>query len=178
LGFLLLSWWLFSPGQMLSLLQRAFTPFTEVSIAKKTRITMMQPPEGNTSVRENQKVDFRVLIEGRVPRPKAPDAPMLCYRHRLSDEYRMIEMDQGADGEWTATVLADQVSHGFWYKVTAGDAETPEYQVKLRVIPQVVWTEVTYQHRPYRCLPDRTVKFPGEEGVHANLHEYRGTVVT
>src|SRR5262249_12638700 len=123
LGFLLLSWWLFSPGQMLSLLQRAFTPFTEVSIAKKTRITMLQPPEGNTSVRENQKIDFRVLIEGRVPRPKAPDAPMLCYRHRLSDEYRMIEMDQGADGEWTATVLADQVSPGFWYKVTAGDTQ-------------------------------------------------------
>ncbi len=32
---------------------------------------------------------------------------------------------------------SDQVLNGFWYKLAAGDTETPEYQIKVQSLPHV-----------------------------------------
>jgi hypothetical protein len=81
------------------------------------------------------------------------------------------------DGTWTWTMPADQVLNGgFWYKVTAGDAETAEFQVKVVPIPQVREFDVTYDYRPY-LRPRRAGKvYP--RSVFSGLKAPRGTEVS
>src|SRR5262249_1852210 len=73
--------------------------------------------------------------------------------------------------------LGDQVQNGFWYKIAAGDQETPEYQVRVQSLPQATRFEVTYHYRPYRKLADDRVLFPNEQAVLPYIRDYRGTEV-
>ena len=82
------------------------------------------------------------------------------------------------DGTWTATLLAYQVQNGFWYKLAAGDTETPEYQVKVQSLPQATRFEATYHYRPYRKLADDKVVFPNEQAVIPRIRDFRGTDVS
>jgi hypothetical protein len=167
------------PGRFGSLLARTFTPFAERAIPTRTDILLLQPEGGNVTVPLNQKVAFRVQVQGRVPAVNQPDAPRLLFRYSPNDPYaeRPLEQDPVTD-EWTTTLLADQVQSGVQYKVTAGDAQTPTYQVTVRSVPQVVRCEVRYHYRPYLHLQDRRDSFPNERTVFPHLKDYRGTMVT
>jgi hypothetical protein len=63
------------------------------------------------------------------------------------------------------------VHNGFSYKVAAGDAETPEYQVRVRSTPLVEKIDVLYHYRPYLGWKDETSQEP-------NLKAPRGAEVT
>src|SRR5262249_13545884 len=119
-------------GQFVSLLQRAFVPFDKVAIATRTEITLRQPQHGDVTVPGRENVPFRVEVRGRVPGVNQPDSARLHYRYRQSDPYIVRLLEQDVDGEWIRTLVADEVQNGFWYKITAGDAETAEYQVKVQ----------------------------------------------
>src|SRR5262249_28660665 len=141
-------------------------------------LELLQPREGDLTVLVNQKVDFRVLVTGRVPRPNQPDSVRLHYRYNQDDPYVQQPLEQDADGDWVTTLLADQVHNGFWYKITGGDASTPEYQVRVRSLAQVMRFDVTYKFRPYRKEADLTVSYPNEISTQPHLRALRGTEVT
>jgi hypothetical protein len=166
------------PGTFLSLLQRTFAPFAEIAIATRTNLELLQPEGGDRTVLVNQRVDFRARVTGRVPRPNQPDSVKLHYRYGPTDPYLEQQLEQDSEGDWGTALLGDQVHNGFWYKITAGDAATPEYQVKVRSLAQVTRFDVTYKYRPYRKENDLTVSYPNETSAQPNLMALRGTEVT
>src|SRR5205823_5721825 len=105
-------------------------PFEKKPIATRTEITLLNPLGGDATVQVRQDLTFRVRLEGRVPKVNQPDAPKLHLRYHPSDPYLVRPLEPDADGDWSRLVPADEIQGGFWYKITAGDAETPVYQVK------------------------------------------------
>src|SRR5207248_8633090 len=116
---------------------------------------------------------------GRVPRVNQPDALKLHYRYRQSDPYTVRPLDEDADGQWFKTLVADEVQGGFFYKVTGGGVETPEFEVKVRAQPHVTRFEATYHYRPYLCRDDLKARYgPSEALLRPDLKDLRGTEVT
>ena len=162
----------FRPGQFLSLLDRAFAPFRETTIATRTRLTLVQPVNGDATVPVSQPVSFVVRVDGRVPDPNQADALKLLFRTNQADpvyQERLLEHGD-ADREWALRLPAFEVQNGLWYKIAGGDAETPEYRVDVRSSPLVTRWKHVYHYRPYLCRPDRTSDDP-------NLEAPRGTEV-
>ena len=166
-----------SPGRFLGLMGRAFAPFTSASIAPRVGITMVQPAAGNAVVGPNQKVVLRAQISGEFPRVNHPQAPTFHYRYQADDSWVTRYLDDDGQGLWSITVLADQVQNGFAYKISAGDAETPEFQVEVRSQPRATKFEMTYHYRPYRKLPDEMVVFPNQHAVMPRILGHRGTEI-
>jgi collagen type III alpha len=165
------------PNQFGSLFRRAFAPFVGSGLGTRTEITLLKPLAGNATVPLNQRVEFEARIEGRFPKIGQPDAPRLFYRYQAADPYVPLPLDENPDGNWGATLNSDQVLNGLWYKIAAGDTETPEYQIKVQSVPHVQRFEITYHYRPYRKLTDDKVVFPNEQAVIPRLIDYRGTEV-
>jgi hypothetical protein len=165
------------PNQFGSLVRRAFLTPLFTRLDTKTEITLLRPAQGNVTVPLGQHADFQAQIEGRFPRAGQPGAPRLLYRYQASDPYVALPLDEALDGTWTATLVGDQVQNGLWYRIAAGDTETPEYQVKVQSLPQATRFEITYRYRPYRKLAEQTVVFPNDEAVWPRIKEYRGTEV-
>jgi len=141
--------------------------------ASRTDLQILQPEDGDATVAEGQPVHVTVLVEGKVPDPLRRNALKLLLRYQPGDSYEEQALDHQSGKEWGTTVPAFRVQKGFWYKVTGGNAETPEYRVNVRITPKVTAIDVTYQYRPYVCRPDFVI--PNHDG---NLKELRGTRVT
>ena len=69
-----LGWLAAAPGQVWSLLQRAFMPFDQARIANQTRLTLLQPAGGDVSLAANQPLQVRVEVQGYVPAINTRDA--------------------------------------------------------------------------------------------------------
>jgi hypothetical protein len=168
----LLVLYVMSPQQFLSLMNRAFAPFVEASIATRTRLELRKPESGDLTVPVGRAVSFEVWVEGRIPDPAKADALKLLYRYGPADPYQERAMDRGdSDRLFVSVIRPEEVQTGFWYKITGGDAETPEYRVQVRSTPLLTGFDVTYHYRPYLRWPDQTTH-------DQNLHGYKGTEVT
>jgi flagellar biosynthesis GTPase FlhF len=133
-----------------SLFARAVVPFGRDGAVTRTHVSIVRPEGGDAVVTMGKEVTIVAKVTGRVPAARAKDAPCLLYRRDESEPYRQRYM-QPVEGssEWAATVAPGDVGEGFFYKVTAGDAETPEHRVTTRPRPLIQFFRVTYHHRPY-----------------------------
>jgi collagen type III alpha len=169
--FIALFLWI-GPAPFRSLLARAFTPFsTTGGIATRTQVSIVRPEGGDTVVTIGHPVTIVAQIEGRIPQPHHRDAPCLLYRHDPSEPYRQRYL-QGDDTqrEWATTISPLDVGNGFYYKVTAGDGETPEYRVRVRAAPLIGDFLATYHYRPYTQKATRS-------RTQRKLEDVRGTRV-
>ncbi len=172
-------WFLTGPGQLVSLLARAFAPFEKTIIAARTTITLINPPNGDAQVPMRQDVVIRVQVTGRIPRVNQPDALRLHFRYRQRDPYIVRPLEEDADGQWSRTLVPDDVQDGFWYKVTGGDAETREFRIVARPQPQVMRFDVTYKYRPYLRRADTEARYGPTESIRSpDLKAERSTQVT
>jgi collagen type III alpha len=174
----LIGLFLSGPGRFSSLLARTFAPFSERVIPTQTDILLIEPAEGNLNVPVNQKMFFRVQVTGRVPAVNQADSVRLLFRYNRADPYARQPLQRDANDEWTAVFLPDQVQNGFWYRIAAGDAQTPEYQVRVHSFPQVVRFDLLFHYRPYLHLADRKDHYPNQRAVLPQIKDYRGTQVT
>lgn len=159
------------PAQFRSLMGRAFAPFSGSQLATRTQITVTQPDGGDTTVAIGRAVSLAVHVDGRVPPTEGPDAVRLLYRHHAGEPFEERPFAAGETRrDFVLTVPASEVQNGFLYKVAGGDAETPEYQVRVRSTPLVTDTEVRLHYRPYLRRPDETTHEP-------NIEVLRGTDV-
>src|SRR5262245_272481 len=159
------------PTQFFSLISRAFAPFTNITVANRTQLTLVKPEGGDAEVPMGRAVSFTVEVGGRIPGPGQPDALRLHYRYNPNDGYEEKALERGESAHlWVTTIPAALVQNGFWYKITGGDAATPEYRVQVRTVPLVTGHEVTYKYRPYLGWPEQTSR-------NANLEGHRGTEV-
>jgi hypothetical protein len=160
----------FGPSMM-----RAFAPFYTPAPIARTRITDVQP--GDAEVIPTQPIAFAARIEGRVPSGNRPEAPTLSYRYHADEDYLTQPLQSDGAETWTTSLLPAQIRTGFTYKISAGDAETPEYQVRVRTRTHVAKFALTYQHPPYRKLPTGPFVFPNDKETKPIIRGPRGSEV-
>ncbi len=165
------------PNQFSALLQRAYAPFQDIGIGTRAKIEMIQPREGNLTTVPDKSVEIRAHITGYYPRTNQPAAPRLLFRYSPDDAFVPVPLADEGNDTWSILRKPDQVRTGFFYKVAAGDAETPEYQVTARGVPRAERFEVTYKYRLYLRLPDLIVAFPNEKLTEPRIQAKRGALV-
>jgi hypothetical protein len=145
------------PAYFLGFLGRAFVPFGGASAPTAptaTQITLVKPSAGDAVVPDDRPVDIIVRVGGRVPDARAADALKLQFHYDLNAPYEQRLLDADDAGRWGITLPPVDVKDGFWYKVTGGDAETPEYRVRLT--PRLTDFKAVYHFRPYTARAAET----------------------
>src|SRR5262249_39826924 len=100
------------------------------------------------------------------PDRAGPDALRFLFRYQPNVPYEERAPEPGdTTGEFTLIVPAYEVHNGFFYKFQGGDAETPEFQVRVRSAPLITDFDVTYHYRPYLRRPDRYSRDPNLEAL-------------
>ncbi len=169
---LVVLFFLLGPAPFGSYLGRAFSPFAEGAVATRTQVSILRPEGGNAVVTIGNPVTIVAQVTGRIPGARDRDAPCLLYRHDPAEPYTRRYLQHEESGQqWATTIAPTDVRTGFWYRVTAGDAETPEYHVQARAQPLIADFLATYRHRPYTRRADRT-------DTRRKLEDLRGTNVT
>ena len=169
---------LFGPAMFLQSMAHAFAPFyTPPTPILRTQLTLLEPKNGDVEVNPTQTVSFAARIEGRVPIGNRTDAPKLRWRYQDNEDFFTQSLQQDSAGVWTAEMPPGQFRAGFTYKITAGDAETPEHQVSVRAGAHVKKFEITYRHRPYRKLANATETFPNPNAARPHIAGPRGSEV-
>ena len=142
----------------MGLLGRTFAPFGAADtnvLPTSTQIRVVKPVDGNAVVPGDRPMDILVRVDGRVPDPRAEDALKLLFRYQPAAAYQQRPLEKADDGgRWGVSLPAVDVQDGFWYKVTGGDAETPEYRVRLT--PRVLDFKTVYTFRPYTAKAKET----------------------
>ncbi len=162
------------PNQFLSLLGRAFTPFSSGAIASQTTLNLLLPAGGDLTVPVNSAVDFRVEVLGRIPDPAGAGAVRLRFRYNPADPvWEEIRLDPSPrePREFALRMPAGRVQNGFIYQIVGGDAATLEYRVQVRSSPLIEGFEIGYHFRPYLHFRDQIATNP-------NIESLRGTEVT
>jgi hypothetical protein len=169
---LIVLFFVFRPAQFKSLLGRSFAPFSAGAIATKTQLTLEKPDPAEPTITTGQTITVAVHVTGKVPAKGSPERVRVLIRHNQVDpEFEEIDMKEGETSrDFLVKVPEDLVLNGFWYKVAAGDAETPEYRVTVRSLPLFTDFEATYEYPSYahksedksfspdlRALPGTTV---------------------
>ena len=142
-----------------------------------TRTSMMltEPKEGDITI--NQGEDFRVEVElkGRIPKKTDSDVARVRMWYNPDDpnsyEERPLEPIEGRKNSFGLTVPAKQLRNGFRYKLLAAKAQTRDFEVKVRIIPQFTGWEVSYAYPEY-------LKREPEKSGDPNLVGYYNTIVT
>jgi collagen type III alpha len=165
------------PRQFGSLMARAFVPIGGNALQPATTIAILKPGTGDVIVPANQRVDFLAKIEGTVPAPNTLGAPSLYYRYTTNDAFVRVPLDIDNIDQWSVRLSPDQVRTGLFWKITASDASTPEYQLRVRAQPFVTRLDATYVYLPYRRLAPETVSMPNEALPQPRLIGHRGTEV-
>ena len=146
----LLVWFALSPGQFLSLVQRALAPFEKEQLRPPPSSAGQSQERQPGLLTREQDVPVRVEITGRVPGVNESKSPKIHYRYSADGRYseRPLDRDPQNPGEWTFTVKRDLIRTGLLYKLSAGDTETEEYDIAVIATPQVVCWQVIYQLTP------------------------------
>lgn len=170
---LVVLFFVFRPAQFGSLVGRTFAPFTSGDIKTQTQIELTKPNPPEPTITDGQTVAVAVHIGGKVPRTDAPDRVRLMVRHNPADpNFTEVTMPPGdTSRDFEVRVPNHLVQNGFWYKVAAGDAETPEYKVTVRSLPLFTAFQATYEAPKHLRRKTETLNSPILQG-------YRGTTVT
>lgn len=170
---LVVLFFVFGFNQFSSVLRRTFVPFSSDAIATRTQLRVTKPEPPNATVTAGQTVVIGVEVGGRIPDPNDADRVRVLIRHNPNDPtYIPVPMEPGeSKRDWQVKLQDYHVQNGFWYKVAAGDAETPEYRVTVHSLPLVESVEVGYRYPAYLNAKPGVRKDPRIEAP-------RGTLVT
>jgi hypothetical protein len=130
-------------------------PGTGGPAVQRNQITVRQPVNGNTIVAAGTSVSFAVRIDGELPAHDPEQAPRLHVIYPQSNDHltRPLTRPRSTGADWTAIVSANEVREGFRYRVTAGDAESPEYNVGVSFPPAITKFTATINYPEYVGLP-------------------------
>lgn len=141
----------------------------------RTSLTLLSPKDGNATVDQGTDVRIEAEIRGYLPEKGQPGSPVVRLWYNPDDpgtyEERPLEQVEDQRHVYGLTIPAKQVRNGFQYRITAGKVQTPDYEIKVRIIPQFQSWEVQYQYPTY-------LKREPEKTGDPNLVGYYGTLVT
>jgi hypothetical protein len=163
-------------GDFFRLLGGVLAPMRPASVTphvQQNRITVRLPEGGDASVAAGSAIDFAVRVSGDLPAGE-DQAPKLTLTYAQSKDpvVRSMVKPRTPGSDWTAVVSALEVRDGFTYKVTAGDAETPTYQISVLFTPAVTRFQAVYRYRDYVGQPKIKVQVDNRR-----LQAWRGTEV-
>lgn len=119
----------------------------------RTSLVLEEPVDGNTTIFNNQDVRFTVVVKGRIPSPNSPDGVRLRLWYNPEDpetyEERPLNVSETDKRTYSLTIPPRQVRMGFQYRILAGNASTPEYTVKCKIIPEFTGFDVAYEYPSY-----------------------------
>lgn len=138
------------PGDFFRSLARTFIPFNIGSSTQAPSITILRPAGGDAAVPVGQSVTVTVEIAGMDFSREDEDAPRLFF-HRQPGEPPIARAMEPLDSprQWEATVSAEEVQNGFWYRVKAGNVQTPQHQIKVHAAPLINDFRARYNFREY-----------------------------
>jgi hypothetical protein len=170
---LVVLFFVFRPAQFVSLVNRAFNPFSPTPIGSRTQLALVKPDPADATITTGQSVTVAVRVGGKVPAADGPERVRLLVRHNPSDpNYDELPMVPGETSRDFELRVPDYlVQNGFWYKVAGGDHETPEHHVTVRSLPAFTDFRATYEYPKY-------LRFKAETSNDPIIRAYRGTKVT
>ena len=145
------------PGLFFAHLGRTFAPFGgdgAAAVPTSTRIAVVKPADGDAVVPDARPLEISVQVDGRVPDPTGGRRPEAALPLRTTGRLHSRPLDKDDNGRWGTTLAPNEVADGFWYKVAGGDAETPEYHVRLT--PRLTDFKAVYTFRPYLARVSET----------------------
>ncbi|MFM7538435.1 MAG: hypothetical protein ACKO9Z_02125, partial [Planctomycetota bacterium] len=165
---------LLGPGTFASTLTRGLTPWTPKAVVADTGIEIIDPQGGDGSVAVGRDMAIRVKLSGKVPDAGARDAATLWVWNAAGQVPVGIPMttEPGrSDGIWIGTVSKDLVQMGFWYKVTAGDNQTVDHRIEVRL-------DLFIQSVNTRVEPPAYLRLNPIEGNEPALSAIKGSKIT
>jgi hypothetical protein len=166
----LTSFFVLGPAPFFSLLKRTVNPFGVAGVPTRTQLTLLKPEGGDAILTVGNGIPFVVEVGGKVPKPNAADAVKLWYRHEEGDPWLERPLIQEPSREWTTMLPPGEVRNGFWYKISGGDAITPEHRVSVRAAAALTDFRATYHFRSYVARVDEIRR-------ERELKELRGTEI-
>lgn len=159
-----------SPKDTFQTVQRVCLPWMDIGRPTRVTIDDVQPGDSDVFLNDLQRVSARITGVG------SKDTVRLLYT--TEDEQivdRAIMMDPSESGQrYTCTVPEDArgIQQSLRYRIVAGDAESPEFQLMMKQTPRIVVSKIDYDFPEYTRLQPRTSE--GEPEIRA----LEGTVVT
>ena len=134
----------------------------------RTTMVLLAPKEGDTTILQGEDFGVQVKLKGRIPDKSQPDAARLRLWYNPEDptsyEERLLEPDENDKNLFSLIIPASQVRNGFHFKILAGNAQTSDYQVKVRIIPQFTGWKVSYKFPDYLKRESDTAADPNLVG--------------
>ncbi len=164
---------LFGARQFFDLVGRAANPFKTGALATQTEILVDEPEGGDVTLTEGQPLTVSIRLNGRVPDPLGPTQARLLIRYNPdSDEIVEVPLVKGESSrDFNSLLSRSTILNGFWYRVSAGDATTPEYRVIVRSKPGLSEFQTRYEYPAY-------LKWPNDREDGSRIKAIRGTFAT
>jgi hypothetical protein len=164
-----------SPKDFFASAGRVLAPWSQIAAPSRVRITAVEP--GAVTLAQGARLNVTAMVSGL----KADELVELVYtsddRQAVGRRVPMTASRGGVQfagslpaGSGAASALGLQ--GGLTYRIEAGDAHTPYYQVEVLTAPTIAPVTVRYEYPPYTGYKTREV-----EGV-GDLRAIEGTRVT
>ncbi|MCA8999850.1 MAG: hypothetical protein KDA80_22840, partial [Planctomycetaceae bacterium] len=161
---------LISPKSMSASIWRAILPASSVSVATKTQILEVEP--GDAEVLARDQLEVSVELGGEIP--EEVKLFFTTKDRRFVDEPVVMRKDGEAPAKFRGR-LTGEAGRGLMkdlaYYIVAGDAKSPNYQVRVNQPPSADVIEVQYDYPEYMGLESATQ--PG-----STIEAWEGTQVT
>lgn len=168
----------FSPKNPLTSAARVLWPWSSLPAPTRVHIEDVQPGnavvfQGNrqpitahvSGLRNGEEVSLLLttadeqLVDDRIPMTRTGE-----------DDLYSCELPPGTRGDGSSGGMQQDTL----YRITAGDATTPQYKLEVQIAPTIIVDQVDYDYPPYTGLPHRTVKGQGDikalEGTKVTIH--------
>jgi collagen type III alpha len=162
----------FSPKNPLVSAARVLWPWSSLPAPTRVHIEDVRP--GNAVAFQGDRQEIKAHISGLRSGEEVSlllttaDGQLVDDRVTMArtgdDNLYTIELPQGGGGMQQDTL----------YRITAGDARTPQFKLEVRIAPTILVDRVDYDYPPYTALPPRTIKGQGDikalEGTRVTIH--------
>ncbi len=159
-----------SPKNPFTSFRRVIDPWADISAPTRVAISDVEP--GDNDGYHDQHFNVTALISGLA----AGESPLVHYSTSdgqvVDHHVRMTLPESGY--RYTAELPADAagLQQDLAYWITAGDAISPHYQIKVHTAPSIVVDSLEYKYPSYSEIAARSVP------KHGNIHALEGTQVT
>lgn len=157
---LLAAYTIVSPKDVFQSVKRVSVPWAD--IARPSRVTIEEVRPGDSTAILGSQVEISARIWGL----SEQDPVNLYYttedRQMVDRAVSMTPMENGRDYQ---AVIPDDllgIQQSLHYRIQAGDAISPEYQLQVQRIPSIVVQQIEYEYPEYTRLLQRTTEDGGE----------------
>lgn len=161
----------FSPKNPLVSAARVLWPWSTLPAPTRVHIEDVQPGNAVAFQGDRQQISARVsgLRSG-----EEVSLLLSTADGEFTDDH--VPMARGEDDHYACELPpgTGSLQQDTFYRITAGDATTPQFKLEVHIAPTILVDQVDYDYPPYTGMPHRTVKGQGDvrglEGTKVTIH--------